>query len=221
MSEYLEAFLLGNAAILGNVCVLPLYPGLIAFLGGTATGDSGSRWRSGLGIIVLAGVLSAMLALGWVMYRMQLVFSDIFDWFLPLVFGLVLLLGLAMVFGRNPFARMQTVQAPVVSSPVGTAYLYGLFMGPMTLPCTGPLVISVFILGAGSAASLLDGVAYFIAFGLGFGWPLALLPFVAVPLQRRFTSFLTTNHLAITRMSGLLLVVVAAFGFYADVLPNI
>jgi len=27
----LEAFLLGNAAILGNVCMLPLYPGLLAF----------------------------------------------------------------------------------------------------------------------------------------------------------------------------------------------
>ena len=27
MSEYVEAFTLGNAAILGNVCLLPLYPG--------------------------------------------------------------------------------------------------------------------------------------------------------------------------------------------------
>jgi cytochrome c biogenesis protein CcdA len=35
MSAYLGAFLLGNAAILSNVCVLPLYPGLIAFLAGT------------------------------------------------------------------------------------------------------------------------------------------------------------------------------------------
>ena len=128
------------------------------------------------------------------------------------MFGLVLLLGITMIFGRNPFARMQTVQAPVVGSPAGTAYLYGLFMGPMTLPCTGPLVISVFILGAGSAASFLDGVAYFVAFGLGFGWPLVVLPFLAVPMQRRFTGFLTTKHLAIIRLSGLLLVVVAAIG---------
>ena len=34
MSEYLGAFLLGNAAILSNACMLPLYPGLIAFLAG-------------------------------------------------------------------------------------------------------------------------------------------------------------------------------------------
>jgi cytochrome c-type biogenesis protein len=93
LSEYLQAFLLGNAAILGNVCVLPLYPGLIAFLGGTASGDSGSRIRPFLGLAVLAGVLSVMIAIGWILYRLQLAFGQIFDWFLPLVFGLVALLG--------------------------------------------------------------------------------------------------------------------------------
>ncbi len=221
MNEYVEAFLLGNAAILGNVCVLPLYPGLIAYLGGTASGDRGSRWRPFLGVVVLAGVLTVMLLLGWIMYRLQLAFGEIFDWFLPIVFGLVMLLGFLMLIGRNPFARLQTLQAPVVGSPVGTAYLYGLFMGPMTLPCTGPLVISVFALGAGSATTLADGIAYFIAFGLGFGWPLVLLPFVAVPFQRKFTRFMSANHLAITRLSGLLLIAVAAFSFYGDVVPNI
>ena len=34
MNELLQAFVLGNTAILTNVCVLPLYPGLIAFLAG-------------------------------------------------------------------------------------------------------------------------------------------------------------------------------------------
>lgn len=31
MHELLQAFLLGNGAILTNVCILPLYPGLMAF----------------------------------------------------------------------------------------------------------------------------------------------------------------------------------------------
>ncbi len=221
MSEYVEAFLLGNAAILGNVCVLPLYPGLIAFLGGTAQGDAGSRIRPFLGIVVLAGVLSVMLVLGWMLFRLQLAFSQIFDWFLPLVFGLVLILGLAMLLGKNPFARIQTMQAPMLRSPVATAYAYGAFLGPMTLPCTGPLVISVFILGAGSASSLVDGILYFVAFGIGFGWPLVVLPLFAVPFQRRFTSFMAMHHLTITRLSGLLLIIVAAFGFWVDVRPNI
>jgi cytochrome c-type biogenesis protein len=87
----------------------------------------------------------------------------------------------------------------------------------MTLPCTGPLVISVFILGAGNAASLLDGLLYFLFFGIGFGWPLVALPLLAVPVQRRFTGFTTAHHLTITRASGLLLILVAGLGYWFDV----
>ena len=36
MSHWPEAFRLGSAAILTNACVLPLYPGLIAFMAGSA-----------------------------------------------------------------------------------------------------------------------------------------------------------------------------------------
>ena len=36
MAHAFEAFSLGAAAILTNACVLPLYPGLIAFLAGGA-----------------------------------------------------------------------------------------------------------------------------------------------------------------------------------------
>ena len=32
VSDYVEAFTLGNAAILSNVCLLPLYPGLVVML---------------------------------------------------------------------------------------------------------------------------------------------------------------------------------------------
>ncbi|MBK8835402.1 MAG: hypothetical protein IPO29_11315 [Anaerolineae bacterium] len=63
MTFLLEAFVLGNSAILTNVCMLPLYPGLIAFLAGTnASGKSRpSVW---LGVLVLAGVLTTMLLIG-------------------------------------------------------------------------------------------------------------------------------------------------------------
>ena len=45
-SQLVEAFVLGNAAILTNVCVLPLYPSMVAYL----AADSGSRHGSGLGV---------------------------------------------------------------------------------------------------------------------------------------------------------------------------
>ena len=67
MNELVGAFLLGNAAILTNVCLLPLYPGLIAFLAGSAA-QGGGRITPWLGLAVLAGILSLMTAVGLVLY---------------------------------------------------------------------------------------------------------------------------------------------------------
>jgi cytochrome c-type biogenesis protein len=223
LDEYFQAFLLGNGAILGNVCVLPLYPGFIAFLGGTVAGNSASaaRTRPLLGVMVFAGSMTVMLVLGWLLFELNRTFSSIFDWFLPAVFGIVILLGIAMLFGRNPFARMTTLRAPIVRSPLATAFLYGMVLGPMTLPCTGPLIASTFILGVGDPKSLIDGMIYFAAFGLGFSWPLIALPLVAAPVQVRVTRWLARHYDIVGRLSGGLLIAVAIFGFWTDVVPNL
>ncbi len=220
VDQYLEAFVLGNGAILTNVCVLPLYPGLIAFLAGTA-GSAPRRGQGLLGAIVLAGVLSMMIGLGLLLYLLNRSFSSILDWVLPLIYGVVIVLGLAMLAGRNPFARMVAVRSPLGRNPFVSAFGYGVLLGPMTLPCTGPLVISAFVLGAGSAASLAEGLAYFLAFGIGFGWPLAALPLVAAPVQRRTMRWLTAHYVAIGRAAGTLLIAIGIFGVWTDVLPNL
>ena len=43
MPEYLQAFILGNAAILTNVCILPLYPGLLAYMAANAQNEDSQR----------------------------------------------------------------------------------------------------------------------------------------------------------------------------------
>ncbi len=218
--QYLEAFLLGNGAILTNVCLLPLYPGLIAFMAGS-TGTTQRRGQALLGLLVLGGVLSVMIALGLVLYLLNRSFSSILDWFLPLIYGIVLVLGLLMIFGRNPFAGFGTPSAPVTRNPYLAAIFYGMLLGPMTLPCTGPIVISAFVIGAGSATSLAEGLLYFIAFGIGFGWPLVVLPMIAAPVQRRITRWLTSHYVVIGRFSGAMLITIAFFGFWTEVLPNL
>jgi cytochrome c-type biogenesis protein len=220
MKEYLQAFVLGNAAILGNVCMLPLYPGLMAMLASRAA-DSKAKGIRFMGAIVLAGIISVMVAIGALLHSVRTSAADVLPYALPVLYGLVLVLGVAMLFGHNPFARMSSAQAPILKSPNGTAFVYGMMLGPMTLPCTGPLIISAFVIGGASGTgALLDSVAYFVAFGLGFGWPLVLLPMIAAPLQRRMTRFLTSNHQAISFVSGVLLIAVAAIGILNDVVPN-
>ncbi len=218
--ELAQAFLLGNAAILANVCMLPLYPGLIAFLAGSASSERARRATGWLGVLVLAGILSMMIAIGFVLYVVQQSFGALLSAALPLVYGAVIVLGLLMLAGRSPFARLSTAQAPVIRSPYAMAYVYGLLFAPMTLPCTGPVILGAFLTGAGDAGALLEGIVFFLFFGLGFGWPLLVLPLLAVPFQRRFVGFLTRHHLMMARLSGALLVAVGVFGFITELLPQ-
>ncbi len=220
MSDLLTAFSLGNAAILTNACLLPLYPGLLAFLAGT--GDDKRRTGLWLGVVVLAGVLSMMLLVGLALYLLQQSFASVLVILLPLVYGIVIVMGLLMLSGRNPFARLSTVQAPLLKNRFATAYVYGLLFGPMTLPCVGPLITAAFSVGAVSGTgALLDGILFFLFFGLGFGWPLALLPVIALPVQRRLVRWLAQHHVLLNRASGVLLVAVGLFGTLTELLPNL
>ncbi|MCB0150741.1 MAG: hypothetical protein KDE01_24210, partial [Caldilineaceae bacterium] len=151
MEQYLQAFLLGNAAILTNVCILPLYPGLMAFLAGNAENHRMQRASFWLGWLVLAGVLTLMLAVGALLFIVQQSFGAVLPWLLPAIYAAVIVLGVLMIAGRNPFRRLATTQAPLLRNPYLAAFVYGLMLGPMTLPCAGPLVVSAFLLGAGSA----------------------------------------------------------------------
>lgn len=221
MSELWGGFLLGNASILTNVCLLPLYPGLIAFLAGNAENDRVKIATGWLGLMVLAGVLSMMVLVGFLLSLLQSSFGAVLPWLLPIIYVLVILLGLLMLFGFNPFNRLSSLQAPVFKNPFASAYAYGLLLGPMTLPCTGPIILSAFLLGAGNTGELLNGLAYFLAFGLGFGWPLVVLPLFALPLQRRATGWLTQNYKYLTQASGLLLVGIGVFGVVTEILPQL
>lgn len=218
--ELVTGFTLGSAAILGNACLLPLYPGLIAFLAGNASTER-SKWVTRfLGVVVLAGVLSMMLVVGLLLHLFSAQQRDVLPFLLPVIYVLVIALGLLMLTGRNPFARFATMQAPALKSPYTTAYLYGMLLGPMTLPCTGPILVSAFVFGLSDGGSLSAEILYVLAFGLGFGWPLVILPFFAVEAQRVFTQALTKRHVLLTRVSGLLLVAIGLYSAYEELIRN-
>jgi cytochrome c-type biogenesis protein len=219
VDDYFEAFSLGNAAILGNVCLLPLYPGLfVLFANRREAGQAGAqRW---MGVIVLAGVVASMSAIGLLLYQLQRSVADILDWLLPAMYGLVLTLGVAMLLGRNPFARLRTTEVRILRSSTATAFLYGVLLAPLTLPCTGPIIVSAFVIGGVSGTgALADSLVYFLCFAIGFGWPLAVLPLLAAPAQRSMTRFLTEHHRAVSALSGVMLITIAVLGYWNDLRP--
>jgi cytochrome c-type biogenesis protein len=221
MAQWLEAFGLGSAAILTNACLLPLYPGLIAFMAGTADAGRPRRVTGLLGVFVLLGVLVMMVLIGLVVLALRQTMGSLLQYLLPLIYGVVIVFGVLLLLDRSPFARFATLQTPLLRNPYAAAFVYGLLLGPMTLPCTGPIITSAFVLGAGDAGMLADGLLYFLFFGLGFGWPLVLLPLLALPLQKRLVGWLARNHTMLNRASGVLLVAVGVFGIVTELLPQV
>ena len=221
MDQALQAFSLGSAAILTNACVLPLYPGLIAFMAGSADENEKRRSSGFLGVLVLLGVLTMMVIIGLIVYLLQATFGDLLPIVLPIVYGLVIVFGLLLLLDRNPFARLATAQSPALRNRFAAAYVYGLLFGPMTLPCTGPIITSAFFLGASDTGLLVNGLVYFFFFGLGFGWPLVVLPLIAMPVQRQMVGWLAHHHTLLNRASGILLIAVGLFGIFTELLPNL
>jgi cytochrome c-type biogenesis protein len=88
--------------------------------------------------------------------------------------------------------------------------MYGLFYGPIALPCSGPLVVSIFALSftVGEALSKLN---IFFWFGMGFGLPLLALSFFSGAAQRWITRQFAMRARLINLVSGILLVGVGIY----------
>lgn len=193
---------------MGNPCVLPLYPGFIAYLAGSSPTIETSRITRWLGIIVLAGVLVSMLLVGFIIALLQVAMGAVLAIFLPLISIILVVMGLLMVLDKNPFARFTTLHATRSTNPLISSFLYGLLYGPMTLPCSGPMIIGIFAYGASDMRSVVDSLLYMVAYGAGFGLPLVILPLLASAKQKAVVQWLARHHIALTRTAGMLLVII-------------
>jgi cytochrome c-type biogenesis protein len=190
-------------------CLLPLYPGFIAFLGANTRALEGRRATGLLGLLVLAGVLSTMTAVGVVLAAIAVPTSRLLAYATPVIDGLLILLGVLLLAGRNPFERLPGMRVPVVGNPYRQAYVYGLMLGPIALPCAGPFLVSLLGISLG-VADAVGKVGTFLVFGLGFGLPLVVLSLVAGVRSREIIRWIVAHHRSVEVIAGLLLIAVAA-----------
>lgn len=191
-------------------CVLPLYPGFLAYLSGGQETLAGSRGRYFLGLFVLAGVLSMMVALGGLIALLSVSIARALSLIVPLADLLILSLGILLLLNVNPFKGLPQIQVPVLSHPFVNAFLYGLLYGPIALPCSGPLVVGIFVYSL-TAGEVLSQLSVFLWFGLGFGLPLLALSFLSGAAQRTITRLFARHARLINVVSGVILVAIALY----------
>jgi cytochrome c-type biogenesis protein len=199
-AELIQFFGLGLAAT-SSPCVLPLYPGFLAYLAASAGQIKDRRGTGLLGLFVLAGVLTMMIALGLLIALLKQAVGRVIIFITPLAGLLIIILGVLLLFDKNVFARIPQLQIPALRNPFASAFAYGLLYGPIAFPCSGPFLVTAFALSVDSA------LFEFIAFGLGFGVPLLALSLLARNQQRRLTQLLTRHLRAFNLIAGVILIV--------------
>ncbi len=197
-------------------CVFPLYPGYLAYL--SASGEKTEIKKKNqyfLGFFVLLGVLVMMLILGAVISLLSLSIGRSLAVVVPIADGILIALGILLLFDRNPFKKLPQIKIPLLSHPFTNAFLYGLLYGPIALPCSGPLVVSIFAISLQSTA-FLARLGTFLWFGLGFGLPLFVLSFMGGALQKPITRFFAQHSRWINLLSGLLIVGLGVYDLWVN-----
>ena len=92
--------------------------------------------------------------------------------------------------------------------PVRQAYVYGLLLGPVALPCAGPFLLALLAISVGLSETVAR-VASFVVYGLGFGLPLVALALIGAARGQAIARGLARHHPVVLRGTGALLIVTA------------
>ena len=228
MSDLLLALSAGIAATI-TPCVLPLYPGFLAYItapglatAGGMAGISTSRPPAAIAaVFVWLGVVVGMVGIGAVLALLSLSLGRVLRIVLPVIDLVLIGLGILLLAGRNPFAMLPQPSARGLggAGPLAGSFLYGLLFAPIALPCSGPFLIGIFV----ASLTLDDAVGqlgFFAAFGIGFGLPLLVLGLVGQARARDLARAALRWERPLQLVLGTVLVVVGAWDLWSN-LPQV
>jgi cytochrome c biogenesis protein CcdA len=172
-------------------------------------------------VMVWLGVVLGMVAVGAILATLALGLGPVLRVIVPLADLVLIGLGLLLLAGRNPFAALPQLAPASLgrSGPVAGPFLYGLLFAPIALPCSGPFLVGIFVasLTIGDAVRQL---AFFAAFGVGFGLPLLGLGLVGQVRARELARAMVRWERPLQLVLGSALVAIGAWDLWVN-LPQV
>ncbi|GAA5261623.1 cytochrome c biogenesis CcdA family protein [Methanocalculus sp. MC3] len=214
------SFIAGIYTPLGAVCVLPLYPGYLAYL---ASANREGRMNSPLylGLIVSAGAIGSMLLFGLLFVTiMNTSLSTAIRLMSPIIYILLVLLGAGMILGLDPGRLFPGIEVPKAHSQHAAALLYGGFFGLVALPCNPAGLLMIFALSA-TIPEAITSLVHFIVFGIGMATPLLLLSALSEERVSGILRVLTTYQEGIRRGAGIIILSVALYYLIHMLFPGL
>lgn len=202
-------FALGLATPLTAVCVIPLYPGFLAYLSGQA--DDARLSVGALGALVAAGVVSFMLGLGLLFTTvLQTSLTDVIGVVSPVAFAVLGIASLFLLADVDIGHYLPTVEPPQSTHPVASAFGYGAFFGAIVVPCN-PGFVAIFLARSFLFTDPVGSLANFLAFGGGIAAPLVALAVVSTRWQSAVLGGLTRHQSLVNRVTGATMLVVSVY----------
>jgi cytochrome c-type biogenesis protein len=209
-----STFLLGLLTPLTAVCVIPLYPGFVSFLASKLSEDAPGRKQPFLmGVLVASGVITFMLLLGVLFTTLlQVSLTRVIGIVSPVAFGFLAVISILMILNIDFVRLAPNFKAPTARNPVPAAFLYGLFLGAVIVPCNPALIAAFFTKTvAMSTGTFFTNLLNFIVYGIGISFPLLVLALLAAGKSQIVVKFLVKYKIIINRVAGTVMLVVSIY----------
>jgi len=214
LGNLLSTYLLGLLVPLGAVCVLPLYPGFIAFLSKRLARMN--RRRGGsiiLGLIVTSGVITFMAIIGVVFSTfLRVSLTRVIGIVSPIAFGVLAVISILLIFHIDMGRLFRSVRVPQAKNPVPGAFFFGFFFGAIVLPCNPGMIAAFFTKSlAVSNLDFASNILHFVLFAVGMATPLLVFSILSEAVSRRVIRFLVERSGIINRVAGALMLGVSIY----------
>lgn len=229
-----SAFILGLLTPLTAVCVLPLYPGFLAFLAGQFSDKKESQRKTMIffGSIVVLGVLVFMLLLGLIFTTfLQQSLTSVIGVISPIAFGILGVISVFLIFNLDFSRFIPKAKVATGKNPMRNAFFFGFFFGAIVIPCN-PAFIAAFFARAFLVDSFFSSMLSFLFFGIGLGAPLLVFAVISGQWSSKVIGFLTKHQRKINLIAGILMLWISLYylicvfnvfslGFAGDFICNV
>jgi cytochrome c-type biogenesis protein len=205
------SFLAGLFAPLGAVCVLPLYPGFLAYLAGNLSGKESKKTIVMFGVIVTLGVIISMFLVGLIFtFFLQESLTKSIGIISPIAFAILAVVSVLLIFNFDLGRFFPKKTAPILKNPYLSSLVFGLFFGIIVLPCN-PASLAVLFAVSTSTISFLLNLLNFLFFGIGMALPLLLLAIISAAKSKRVIGFLTKYKKVLNVAAGIVMLVISLY----------
>lgn len=211
LSDISTAFALGLLTPLTAVCVLPLYPGFLAYLSNQLNKESDRKTIALIGVIVTSGVILFMLLLGLIFTTfLQVSLTKIIGIVSPIAFGVLVIISLLLIFDIDISRFLPKTRIPKAKNPFIMAFVYGFFFGGIVVPCN-PLFIAALFARTITTIGFLGNIINFLFFGVGMAFPLLAFSLISTASSAVVINYLTSYRRAINVSAGIIMLTISMY----------